>query len=75
MDMSVSALLASLGFFLGQTLACSKGPAVPVLGAGSSAGRQVRAEDFSQQHEDDSVLWGVRAGSWVLENAHSSRCG
>lgn len=38
-------------------------------------GRQVLVEDFSQQREDDSVLWGVRAGSWILENAHSSRCG
>ena len=36
-------------------------------------GRQVLVEDFSQQREDDSVLWGVRAGSWILENAHSSR--
>lgn len=31
-------------------------------------GRQVPAEDSSQQREDGSVLWGVRVGSWVCES-------
>ena len=70
METSLSALLPSLGLVIlqatptmGQTLVASEVPSALLQEGAFLQERQVHAKNFISTREDDSVLWGMGAGS------------